>query len=280
MRNLTESLSGEAAFLTGEDDPELIREALPFTMKFYETLLQQESNNPQLHLTTGKLFILNAHIFLMLPADTLQMHNDPQAAILRRRAKNHYLRGRDHVLRGLEILYPGITDSIRTGCIDSALSQVSISDTSYLYWSSVAWLGAIRADRRDLALGLSVRRPAALLHKTISLKSDFGEGAAHEALSLYLSSAPTSLGGDMDKAKEHFQKALSYSSGKNASTFVSGALNFAVKENDKQSFRELLTQATRINPYEDQSTVFMNTVYRNHARWLLDKKNHFFSSED
>ncbi len=277
LSSFTKNLSAESTFLKGEDDPELIKEALPFTIKFFETLLEQNKTNPELHLATGKLFVLNAHIFLMLQTDMMDGSDRNQVTRMRRRAKNHYLRAREHLLNGLEIRHPGIASTIRTGSVDSALIRVTAADTSYLYWTAASWLGAVGADRRDLGLGLSARRAAALLEKTIQLKSDFDNGSAHETYAVFLASAPSSLGGDMERAKAHYQKALQYSEGRFASTFVSGALTFAVKEKDEQQFTALLTKASRINPADDDETVFINTVYRDYARWLLDNKEQFFS---
>ncbi|MDG5814045.1 TRAP transporter TatT component family protein [Chitinispirillales bacterium ANBcel5] len=279
LRNISDNLAKESTVFTGDDDPQLVRDALPFTIKFHEILLNQDNKNPQLHLSTGKLFILNAQVFLMMQADT--MSSDPiQANALRQRAKSHFLRGRDYILNGLDLIHPGIKAEIRSGSVDSALSRVSLADTSYLYWASAAWLGAVNADRRDFALGLTARRPLSMLQKTVELKSNFGNGSAHEALSIYLASAPSSLGGDKEKANYHFQKALQYSSNNRASTFVTGAKSFALQNNDKSRFSELLSQAINIDPAKDSTQTLLNTVYRDYAKWLLDNKGKLFKEDE
>ena len=62
---------GSASAFTGDDDPELVGDSLPFALKLYETLLAQSPDNVGLLLTTGSGFVMYANAYVQTPADML-----------------------------------------------------------------------------------------------------------------------------------------------------------------------------------------------------------------
>ena len=281
FKNISSTLSNtESTVFTGDDDPELIKEALPFTMKLYESLLQKDSTNADLLLATSKLFTLYAQAYLILPADTLSDSNAEEQKHLRKRAKKLLLRGRDYALRGLDQKHPVIYAKIKGGNIDSALSITTIADTSFLYWSAVPWMAAVTADRSDLGLSMTIKKAYSMLNKVIELNETFSSGAAHEILAAYLASVPKALGGDEQSAREHFNKALELSQNTKVSPFVTMASTVSLKSKNKEEYTSLLQKATSVNVQAVPAFRLQNIIYQQYARFLQSRINQYFPETD
>lgn len=281
VKKAGETLSNQqSTVFTGEDDPELVRDALPFTMKFYETILEKDSMNAELYLATGKLFCLYAQAFILFPSDTLPDSMADQKKVMRKRAKKLLLRGRDYCLRGLELRHPGFTILLKGKNADSALALTSQADTSFLYWCSASWMSAIIADRSDLALGMTIKKAASLMMRVAELNDRYDYGAAHEILCAYRASIPKSLGGSDEKAREHFQKAVDYSSGEKISPYITCATSLSVKSKNRDEFTEMLQKALSVNIQKRPSLKLQNTIYQQRGRWLLANADRFFPVPD
>lgn len=115
MRQVAGALTGpgNSRVFTGDNDPELIGDALPFAIKMYESLLASLPDHTGLQLQTGSLYIMYANAFLQTPADMMADGRMQEKEFLIKRAKNLYLRGRDIILDGLELRYPGFMERMR-----------------------------------------------------------------------------------------------------------------------------------------------------------------------
>ncbi len=261
-----------------DDDPELVRDALPFTLKLYETLLEKAPENLDLAVAACRAFVLYASFFVQLPAE--QPASD--AADVKKsesiRAKKLYIRGRNYVLDALDRRYPGFNAQIKSGSIDSALCRISKDDTAALYWAGVAWAGAALADRADLGMLLSLKRAVGLIDKVSELNEGFGHGAIHEFYISYYGNAPASTGGGEQKAREHFSKAVELSKGKKAGPYVSLAVSVSLKNRDKKEFVDLLNKAMEVDIKERNEYRLINILNRRKALWLLNHLEDYFPS--
>jgi hypothetical protein len=276
MRHLIGALSeSSGSAFTNDDDPQLVGDALPFAIKAYETLCQKEPSNPELLLTTGKLLTLYAYAFVSLPADTFASSASPECKAGKKRAKNLFIRGRNYVLEGLEIRHRGISEAIENGPISDALAQTTASDTDYLYWAGASWASAIGAGRSDLGFAMTSKRALALLDRTIQLNDRYGNGAAHECLIPFCAGMPSSLGGGEKNAREHFEKAVRYSSGKNAKPYLLLATSVAIKNHNREEFVELLGKVLAVD-CNDPSYKLLNNICIDRAQWLLKNMGRYF----
>jgi hypothetical protein len=92
---------------SGDNDPELVGDALPFAIKLYESLMAADPGHIGLKLKTGSLYIMYANAFLQTPALMLPGSEFKMQEFNYKRAKNLYLRGRDILLAALELKHPG-----------------------------------------------------------------------------------------------------------------------------------------------------------------------------
>jgi predicted anti-sigma-YlaC factor YlaD len=268
--------SGESTTFSGDDDPELVRDALPFAMKTYESLLSADPNNPALALATGRSFVSYAFAFVQAPSDQLPAEDVDEQKAMRLRAKKLYLRAREYVLRGLELRRPGFRAALDNPGPAAALRLTRREDADYLYWAGASWMAAFSADPFDFAQIVTVPRAIALLQQVQDWDDEYGAGAVHEIFISYYGSAPPDLGGSESKAREHFARAVSLSRGLRVGPYIALAASVCVKKQNADEFRDLLGKALAVDVNADLTNRLVNIINQRRARWMLDNIDDYF----
>jgi predicted anti-sigma-YlaC factor YlaD len=272
--------SGQSTVFTGEDDPELARDALPFAMKTYESLLEADPRNAPLALATGRAFAGYAFAFVQAPSDQLPLEQVEEQRAMHQRAKKLFLRARDYVLQGLEIRRPGFTAALNREGVQADLRLTRKEDSDYLYWAAAAWLGAFGADPFDFVQIVAVPRAVAMLQQVDAWDDAYGAGAVHEIFISFYGGAPADLGGGEQKARASFARALALSKGMRAGPYIALATSVSVKNQDAAEFRELLGKALAIDVNADIPDRLVNIINQRKARWLLDHVDDYFLADE
>jgi predicted anti-sigma-YlaC factor YlaD len=259
-----DALTGDSDVFASDDDPELIREALPFGLKTLESLLASSPSHRGLLLSAAKGFTTYAYL-LQDEADRLEEQDHGRARLLRARIKGLYLRGRQYAFRGLELDHPRF-ESLLRGDQTAVLAKTTAEDVPFLYWAGLSWGGALSAGSDDLALVSDAPLFAALVRRVVDVHERYEAGAAHEFLISYEASRP---GGSASLAREHFRRALALTDTPRASLFVALAEGLSIKEQNLDEFKELLARALAINPDREPKGRLVNVLAQRRARWLL-----------
>jgi len=272
--------SGSSTVFTGDNDPELVGDALPFAIKMYESLMVANPRHPGLRLQTGSLYIMYANAFLQTPATMLAEDEYQKQEFAYGRAKNLYLRGRDIILVCLENKYPGLRAALQKRDYQKALQRTTRKDAPLLYWAGAGWLGGFAIDAFDMDLGVTLPAAAALIDRAYHLDPDYAAGALHEFYILYYGSLPEYMGGDLKKAREHYGQALAISGGKSATPYLSLATSVTVKEQNLAEFKALLNKALAIDPEVVPENRLVNILNQRKARWLLEHADDYFLTDE
>ena len=227
----------------------------------------------------GRSFVSYAYAFVQAPSDQLPVERADDQEAMRQRAKKLFLRGRDYVLRGLEIRRPGFRPALEKGGADAALRLVKPEDVDYLYWAGAAWMAAFSADPFDFALIVTVPRAIALLQQVEDWDDTYGAGAVHEIFISFYGSAPADLGGSEQKARDNYLRAVELSRGLRAGPFIALASAVSVKNQDAAEFRELLGKALAIDVDADVPDRLVNIINQRKARWMLAHIDDYFLGE-
>jgi predicted anti-sigma-YlaC factor YlaD len=276
----TLSSAGGGTVFTGDDDPELVADALPFAMKLYESLLAEVPDNTELLLSTGSLFAMYANAFVQGPAGMLPETEFERKAEMLARAKNLYLRGREYCLRALELRHPGFRKALDGNRAAKALEAMSLKDAPYLFWAAASWMGAFSTNPFDMELLLTLSRPLALMDRAYRLEPGFNHGAIEEFYISAYGALPASLGGSPEKARCHFQKALEYTRGLKAGPYVALATAVSVPAQNAAEFKELLQKALAVDANASPENRLENLLAQRKARWLLQHIGDFFLLEE
>lgn len=270
-----DALSGPGGVFVTDDDPELIREAIPFGLKTYESLLETVPDHRGLLLAAASGFSAYAYL-LKDEADRMGEGDLAKTRAQLARARNLFLRGRNYAVRGLAVQHKGVDLAvIRKGEAD--LSAMKPSDVPYLYWAGAAWAGALSAAKDDMGLIADLPVAARLVARAMELDEGFDAGAAHEFFVSYEGSRP---GGSNDEARAHYKRALELSAGKRASVYLALAESVSVNEQNLAEFWELLDKARAVDPDVLPEGRLANVIARRRAEWLAGQApDLFFDAE-
>jgi predicted anti-sigma-YlaC factor YlaD len=279
VKAVSNALTGEGSgdVFTGDPDPELVGDALPFAIKVYETLLSQQPDHQGLILTTGSLFIMYANAFVQGPAQMLPSSEYEKQEAALSRAKKLYLRGTDILLTGLEKRFPGFIKASVDKDLEPIFKKAKKQDVPLLYWTVAGLLSAYALDPFDISQGVLVQDIIPLIHRAYELDPDYNHGAIDDFYVLYYASMPEGMGGDKSKAETHFRLALEKSGGALASPYVSYAQTVAIPAQDYESFKMNLEKALEVNPDDDPSNRLVNILAQRKARFLLDSAVYYFA---
>ena len=266
---------GSAGVFTGDSDPQLVGDALPFAIKMYESLLAANPSHQGLLRTTGSLLVMYANGFVQKPAEQLprSMYAERRAAT--ERAKKLYMRGLNLLYRGLDLRYPGF-DGASQEKLPIILAKMKKSDVPSLYWAAAGGLSAFSLNPLDLDLGMRVPEFFALAQRAYELDAGFNSGALDDFLLLFYASVPASLGGDKAKAEDHYRRALEKSGGLLASPYVSYAQAVSIPAQDYDTFKICLDAALAVDPDADRPNRLVNIITQRKARYLLDNAALYF----
>src|SRR5438128_708197 len=92
--SVANQLSSGPDVFASDDDPELVRDALPFGLKFVETLLVTVPDHQGLLLTACRGYTQYSFAYVELDALAIEPTDRARATELRARARKLYLRGR------------------------------------------------------------------------------------------------------------------------------------------------------------------------------------------
>jgi predicted anti-sigma-YlaC factor YlaD len=265
VRSLADTLADSGDVFSSDDDPELIRDAVPFALKTYESLLQDLPEHQGLLLATCQGFTQYAFAFVQTDADLLDPVEFERILELQERAISLYLRGRDYCLRGLELR--GLSTAL-TSDPERAVAAARVDDVPILYWTGASWGAALSLglDRPELVADLPAVR--ALLERALALDEGYARGAIHEAM-ISLEAVPEIMGGSPARAREHFARAVALSEGSSPGPYVTLAASVSVPAQDRNEFMELLERALAIDPDEHPSTRVATLINQKRARYLL-----------
>lgn len=266
-----DALANGGAVYAMDADPQLIREALPFGMKIFDSLLEVSPQHPGLLLAASRAFA--AYAYLLQD----ESERDDKAAPDQRRSRNLrirnlFLRGWDYALRGLATRHRGFANQLSTDPA-TALALMSNDDVPFLYWAGASLGGAITAAKGDLDLLARLPIAGALMQRVVELEEAYDFGAAHEFMIAYEAVRPN---GSIERARLHYRRALELSQGRRASVHLALAEAVAVKEQNLAEFRALIAAATLAASDATPEFRLINAIARQRAAWLHNHIDNLF----
>ena len=277
-RALSNSLgdAGMVAF-SKDDDPQLVKDSFPFVLKLFEILIENDPKNHEVKATAGQLFIIYSNLFIQTPADQLGHRDWRQQAEMRNRAKRLYMRGIYYLKESLEIKHKIKIDLSDVNTVEHRYRK---EDAATLYWLGAGLMSAVSIDITDPVFAIYRDSAIRIMFIAYDLDPDYGDGALHEYFIMFYASMPEGMGGCLEKAKYHYERALKLSAGKKISPFIAYATSIATKDQTEEGaaeFRRMLQKAISFDLNQSPENRLENTINRNRAIWLLNNiENYFF----
>ena len=278
VNSVANSLASGGDVFGRDDDPELIRDALPFGLKTMESLLETVPKHRGLLLTACQGYTQYAYGFIQLEAERIEPANYDEASRLQGRALRLFIRARDFGLRGLEVKHAGLARRL-PGNPDSAVRSLRREDVPLIFWTAAAWGSAINLgkDRPDLVADIEVVK--ALISRGLELDEGYQRGALHEAM-IVMESLPPAMGGSPERARQHFRRAVELSHGERPAPYVTLAQSVSVAAQNRREFHELLEKALAVDPEKNPNNRLETLLIQRRARTLLARQDDLFLEPD
>lgn len=270
INQLGDALSNGGGSFATDDDPDLIRDAAPFSLKLMESLLGEAPEHRELLQALASGFTQYAYAFAQQPADELEEKDLAGAGASRARAKRLYLRARNYGLRGLEARHPGFEAKLRSDPV-SAVRVAKKADVHLLYWTAASWAANISLSKDSPDAIADLPLAAALIDRALVLDEKFDHGAIHSLLITFELARPGAGPDAVAKSRQHFARAVELSGGHQAGPYVSLAENVAVKQQNAAEFKALLEKALAVKVDARPEWRLVNTIMQRRARWLLGR---------
>jgi predicted anti-sigma-YlaC factor YlaD len=264
------AFSGSGVVFANDDDPELVRQAVPFGLKLQESLLAESPRHAGLLLSTASGFTQYTYAFVQEDADELASKDIAASNVLKDRARKLYLRARNYALRGLEIRHPGFDKALRQNP-QKTVRGANRSDVPLLYWSAAAWGSMIALSKNNPELVADQPQVEALIDRALKLDEKFEHGAIHTFLITYEMARRGGSGSPADRARQHFERAVELSDGKVAAPFVAYAEQVCVTKQNRKEFEAMLNKALAIDVDAKPDSRLENLVMQRRAKWLLGR---------
>jgi len=276
VNKLGDSLASGGATFASDDDPDLVGEALPFSLKLMESLLAENPRHRGLLFAASSGFTQYAFVYVNEPAEEIENQDLAKYDYLRMRARHLYLRARKYGLRGLEVNHPGFESELRRDA-KAAVRRTTVKDVPLLYWTAASWGAAIGVSKDDPELVADQTIVEALIDRAFELQPDYDNGAIHEFLISYESVRQTLSGDFAPRSRKHFERAVELTSGQSAAPYVTMAETVSESKQDSEEFESLLNKALAVNPDDRPEWKLVNLVMQRRARWLLSHEDELFA---
>ncbi len=158
---------------------------------------------------------------------------------------------------------------------EKIINSMDKEEIPALYTLGASWAGWIQAHKKDWNAVAEISRVEAIMEKVLELDEAYKDGGAHLYLGILNTLLPPSLGGKPEKGKEHFEKALEISKGRNLMIKVIYAKQYARLVFDRDLHDRLLKEVLLADP-DVEGYGLMNNLAKKEAASLLKSGEDYF----
>ena len=246
-----------------ERDPKFAEQAIPANLKMLEGLLKQDPDNIRILVNLAKGFCGYAFSFL---EDT-----EPQ------RASSLYARGRDYALRATVIITG--RKKWKDLSLDEwtrALNNVEASHQQALFCMGQCWGSWLNQNLDSVEAFSDIPRLEKLMNKVHDLNPSFHYAGPHLFLGAFYGGRSKLLGGNPEKSRHHFEKALELTENKYLLAHLIFAKTYAVQNQNRELFESQLQLILKspLDLLPEQRLA--NKVARKKAAKLLEQIDELF----
>lgn len=252
---------GEA--MAAQGDPEVIRDGGPAYLIMVDTLVRRDPDDAATNLAAARLYSAYAGTFVEQPGRRKQLSD---------RALRYAERGlclRHRALCGAS----GMRYNAFRAAVEREIDDAGASETLYAFAS--AWAGWIQARTDDYGALADLPAVELAFERVLTLTPRIDHGNAHVYLGVLLAQRPQALGGQPEKARTHFERAIEISAGRNLMAKTLFAEHYARLVFDRELHERLLGEVLAADPEADDLTL-ANTLAQERARELQASADDYF----
>jgi len=249
-----------------QSDPTVVRAGTPAYLMLLDGLIEASPDSARLVLAGCQAYSTYASLF------TAEADQARTAAL--------YARAREYGFRALS------TRADLRGALSGTLPGFSLvlerfrkGDVPALFCTASSWAKWTAANLDNLEALAELPLLEATMERILELDESYSYGSPHLLLGTYLAAKPAILGGDMAKAKEHFDRALVLADGKFLPAKVLYAKYYVRRIQDRELFVRTLEEVLNTPADTVPELTLSNAMAKEQAKELLEKTDEYFGEE-
>ncbi len=245
-----------------QSDLELVRQGMPAYLMLIDGMVEAVPDNKRLLITAAQTYASYASAFVQ---DTDKAH-----------ARLLFSRARQYALRALEQI--GVQDPPASSFEDfeKQIKALGKNDVPYLFWAGSCWANWISLNLRSMEARAEIPRVELMMRRVLELDEAFYYGGAHIFMGIMDASRPPIAGGDLNRARDHFLKAIELGGKKFLMARVYYANYYARKALDRQLFVSTLETVLDTPADVEPALTLLNTVAHVKAKKMLALTDEYF----
>jgi hypothetical protein len=255
---MAENLS---AAVRNQTDPETVRDGAPAYMLLLDSFLEDSPDDPTLLAAAANLYASYGAVFA----------DDPE------RARRLTERARQYGARALCVDYEKSCEwpAMNFRQFEGSLEGLAGRHAESVYSYSVASLAWIRAHSDDWDALAELPQMEALLLRYLDIGGGEMRGSVYTYLGVLATLRPPALGGEPEKGKGYFERAIELTGGRDFSVKVEYARGYARLLYERDLHDRLLTEVMSADPDVPGYTLTNVLAQRDAARLLADADEYF-----
>ena len=245
-----------------QSDLVLIRRGMPSYLMLIDGMVEALPDNKRLLISAAQLYASYASAFIQ---DEDQIY-----------ATALYARARDYALRALE--QNGFKNPATRPFDDFEIGLYDLgkNDVPYIFWAASCWGSWISLNQGSMEAMAERPRVELLMKRVLELDEAFYYGGAHIFMGVLDASKPRVAGGDLDRARDHFLKAIELGDGKFLMARIYYADSYAKKAFDRELFISILEKVLATPADITPELTLLNTVAHTKAKEMLNQVDEYF----
>lgn len=250
-----------SAAILNQSDPVLVRDSLPAYLLILDSLAAEPGAGPDVLGAAARLYAAYAVVFVDDPARSASLAS----------------RARDYGRRALCAANTGgcDLDGLPLDQFSSRLDRLAPSSADALLAYAVGSLAYLRTHSDDWQALTDLPRVERALERLLAMGAAGQEGTVNTYLGVLNSLRPPALGGQPERGRAYFEKAIEATGGRDLSAKVEYARNYARLVYDRELHDRLLGEVLAADPVAPGLTLF-NTLARQQAQDLLATADEYF----
>jgi len=250
-----------SAAVINQNDPEIVRDGAPAYILLLDSFLQGSPDDPMLLAAAANLYASYGAVFAADPE---------RAARLTERARRY----------SIKALCISFAPSCGWGDMtyeqyEASLAGLSSKHADVVYAYGVSALAFIRAHSEDWNALARLPHMEALLTRYLDIDDGEAEGTVYTYLGILATLRPPALGGEPEKGRRYFERAIELSDGHDLSAKVEFARGYARPLYERGLHDQLLQEVLAADPDYPGYTL-TNVLAQRDARELLSSADDYF----
>ncbi len=247
--------------ILNQDDPKTVQEGAPAYLLLVDGLIQDNPSSQNLLIAGAKLYSSYAAVFVKDPARAARMAERARDYGLRALCQRH----KRFCAAGARQYAVFVTD----------LSSLRRADVPALYAYASAWAEWIKTHADDWNAAADIPNLTAAMQRVVALDEGYDHGGAHVYLGVLDTLRPAALGGKPEDGRQHFERAIALSGGRNLIAKVLYAKDYARLVYNRALHDRLLKEVIAADPHAPGLTL-SNVLAQQQARELLASADAYF----